>query len=225
MLLHHPNRAPAEATPAQWHAAKERFKEVASAWEVLGDAQRQSAYDARHGGALYLARLTQSSASSSAELILARLTNDPRVLTIRMCNPEDMLNLPLFEGYLVLDPRSKVEHAVLGCFVVWTSLTAGTDTPAGTSWSEWWQQNEDDLGHDHHAPVVVLGEAGASQLAESLARFLHASEEEMPRVSGPSQMHDPKLSGPSQKHAIPKRAIPMPLLGHPKAGHPAEAEF
>ena len=55
-LLHHPDKAPADSTPALRHVAEERFKEIASAWEILGDAQRRAAYDAGNCGAHFISR-------------------------------------------------------------------------------------------------------------------------------------------------------------------------
>ena len=79
----------------------------------------------------------------------------------------------------MLDPRTKAQRAVPGCPTVWTSLAAGVDTPALSSWPEWWRQNDEGLAHDRHTPVVILDEpdADASKLAESLASFLRSLED------------------------------------------------
>jgi hypothetical protein len=85
--------------------------------------------------------------------------------------PEDAFNLPLFEGYLVLDPRPAAVQNAAGAPVLWSSLAADT---AAADFPAWFHANADEFCHERESPIIVLGEPGGAALAASLACFCNA---------------------------------------------------
>jgi hypothetical protein len=174
-LLHHPDKQ-RSLTLEALAANEERFKEIAYAWEILGDPEQRASYDA--GRASWGFRAVQRDSRSvfreffgggAEHQTYAAETANGCVVEIKL--PEDVFNVPLFEGYLVLDPRpAAVRNA--GAPVLWSSLAAET---AAADFPAWVRANADEFCHERESPIIVLGEPGGVVLAESLACFFNAT--------------------------------------------------
>jgi curved DNA-binding protein CbpA len=186
-LLTHPDKLPPSASHAERASSEERFKQVASAYEVLSDADKRAQYDAGglasawgHGAHQRSSRETfraffgawdddmdagadQASAGSSCGVIWEER------------EAEDAINLPLFEGYLVLDPTPALQRssstASAGGSVA-TSVACTMEDITALGWEGWFARAAEngEFSHERPSPVVVLG--GDVAMARSLAEFL-----------------------------------------------------
>jgi hypothetical protein len=82
---------------------------------------------------------------------------------------EDVINLPLFEGYLVLDPRTPLQRATES---VASAIACSMEDVDALGWDAWFARaaETDAFSHERHCPAIVLG--GNIALAHSLASFL-----------------------------------------------------
>ena len=172
----HPDKLRAGATHAERERSEEAFKAAANAYELLSDPVRRAAFDAGRGDP------SASPCSRSSRDIFAAYFgaweeggggDAPAVAVVE---PEEVFNLPLFEGYLVLDPRPAAERAVAA---VATSLAVDAREVARSGWGAWFAAAVDDFSHERCSPVVVLGDGpgGGAELAASLAAYLAAAPE------------------------------------------------
>ena len=83
---------------------------------------------------------------------------------------DDAINLPLFEGYLVLDPRSDHDRAADAVESVAGAIACTAEDIHSVGWEGWFARTSSDFSHDRHSPAVILG--GDVALAHSLAAFI-----------------------------------------------------
>ena len=85
---------------------------------------------------------------------------------------DDAINLPLFEGYLVLDPRSDHDRAADAVESVAGAIACTAEDIHSIGWEGWFARTSSDghFSHDRHSPAVILG--GDVALAHSLAAFI-----------------------------------------------------
>lgn len=174
-LLLHPDKLPSGTTSAERVASEERFKAVANAYALLSDPARRAAFDAGGADPSPCASFSgRTSRDVFAEYFGGHAEDDGAPFEVATVEPEDVFNLPLFEGYLVLDPRPAAERAVAS---VASSLPVDARAVATGGWGAWFAAAADDFSHDRASPVVVLGDPGGTELAASLALFLAAAPE------------------------------------------------
>lgn len=183
-LLTHPDKLPADATPTDRAASEERFKVVASAYEVLSEKKSRAAFDA--GGWAGFTTFEEGSAPprTSRETFanfFGAWEEDTRTEGVRVeeRDVDDVFNLPLFEGYLVIDTRAAESRAAAPIASAIDCDAAAIGEAGG--WCAWFASADGNFSHDRHSPVVVLGDednfSTVQTLAHSLARFLQDSAE------------------------------------------------
>ena len=118
-LLHHPDKQSQSLPPERLFENEERFKEIAYAWEVLGDPEQRALYDAGLSG--WGCSAEQRDSRSVFREFFGGGEDGKTQTTAAACGciveiklPEDVFNLPLFEGYLVLDPRPAAARDAAG---------------------------------------------------------------------------------------------------------------
>jgi len=179
-LLTHPDKLPLSATPASRASSEERFKLVANAYEVLIDPDKRAKYDA--GGFVGTSAWDSGGERCSRDTFRAFFgawdddvanasagEGERGDIALEEREAEDAINLPLFEGYLVLDPRTAIERAAHS---VASSIACSMQDIDALGWECWFARAAEnaDFSHDRPSPVVVLG--GSISLAHSLLSFL-----------------------------------------------------
>ena len=166
-LLTHPDKLPLSATPASRASSEERFKLVANAYEVLIDPDKRAKHDAGgiagtsawDSGGVRCSRDTYRAffGAWDDDVSNARAGERERGdMTLQAREAEDAINLPLFEGYLVLDPRTAIEraaHSVASC------IACSMQDIVALGWEGWFARAAEnaDFSHDRPSPVVDLG--------------------------------------------------------------------
>ena len=188
-LTFHPDKLKPSATAEERLESEERFKALACAWEVLGDPARRAKYDA---GAAW--QSSSAPTRSSRETFRAffgdwdeaegcKPEGSRTELRVELRWAEDIFNLPLFEGFLVLDPRP--DRVAMPC--VATSIGVNHAEIQERGWVSWFAASADDFTHDLCSPIIVLDDAEGAALATSLATFLASASSEadlgQPRLS------------------------------------------
>lgn len=154
-LLHHPDKHQS-LPPEELAEIEERFKEIAHAWEVLGDSEQRALCDAGHE---YWGCSVERRDSRSVFREFFGGGEGKTQATAAACGcvveiklPEGVFNLPLFEGYLVLDPRPAAIWGAAGAPVLWSSLAADT---AAADFPAWVRANADEFCHERESPIIV----------------------------------------------------------------------
>lgn len=231
-LSTHPDKINADASPSDRAASEERFKAVASAWEVLGEKKSRAAFDAGGwaGFSPFGAGAPQRTSREIFNSFFGSWDDDAKAtpgVHVEERDVDDVFNLPLFEGYLVLDTRAASSRAAapiasaIGC-------DADAIGAAGAGWCAWFTSADGAFSHDRHSPVVVLGDdfSMAQAVANSLSRFLRESTEMVPddAETAASVLH--RLRASCRRIWVLRggaRALleSFPLLGWPSEVQPA----
>lgn len=189
-LQHHPDKLPQSTDAAARAAAEEHFKTLAAAWEILRDPDARAAFDSglqghcssggmRRSAREVFAEFFGGSGGGAEEATGTAAGTPPVVVVVEQCSPEDVFNLPLFEGYLVIDPRQgECRRSVRTALPAAPSFAASdAGGPAG-GWLAWATAMADCFSHERKGTVVVLGgEPGAEALAASLGAYLQEAED------------------------------------------------
>jgi hypothetical protein len=175
-LLNHPDKLPPTSTADERAASEERFKLIANAYEVLIDPEKRAKYDAGgHASTSAWGTAHHRSSRDTFRAFFGAWDDDEADIAcgggvdVEERTAEDVINLPLFEGYLVLDARSVHERANTAESVA-SAVPCAAEEIAAVGWNGWFSASNDDFSHDHHSPVVILG--GDIALAHSLASFI-----------------------------------------------------
>lgn len=179
-LQTHPDKLPPSATPASRASSEEHFKLVANAYEVLIDPDKRAKYDAMGFAATSTWDTANQRSSRDTFRAFFGAWDDDVVdasageggrggIVVEEREAEDAINLPLFEGYLVLDPRSAIERAADS---VASAIACNMEDIDALGWEGWFARaaENDAFCHDRPSPIIVLG--GSISLAHSLLSFL-----------------------------------------------------
>ena len=247
-LLTHPDKLPPSTDAASRASSEERFKLVNSAYEVLIHPDKRAAYDSggcRAGSAWEAAY--QRSSRDTFRSFFGTWDGDAADdsmseggggggggIRVEERDAEDVINLPLFEGYLVLDPRSPLELSASSAASVASAISCAAEDVGALGWEGWFSRADENgsFCHDRPSPVVILG--GDIALAHSLASFLASCATKDP-CSLPPQVRKlsshcrriwficggassvlscmPCLSASLQQHPTPHVIAPGLLLG------------
>jgi hypothetical protein len=153
-------------------------------YEVLSDADKRAQYDA--GGIAAAATWGAAHQRSSRDTFRSFFGSWDDDTDARACevgegfgggialeerDAEDAINLPLFEGYLVLDIRTSLYRSSDAGSVAGAIPCAAEDLHV-MGWDAWFARTAaaHEFSHERLSPVVILG--GHVALARSLASFL-----------------------------------------------------